>query len=168
MLSREKPFVDWNQTFRPPIWYLENCMSKKIWRTSFKKFVQKRFRQTFQCVMPSKEKSLLTEFKPLELDLASRELHGEQNLKELIQETTSNIPCIAPCFRKRSHFLIEFKPLQLEPGNSRNAWRRKFERISSRNYFKSTSNRLCTAPYLWERSYFLLKINLQSSIFFSI
>ena len=108
-----------------------------------------------------KKSHFLIEFKPLELDLASREFHGEQNLKELIQETTSNIPCIAPCFRKRSHFLIEFKPLQLEPGNSRNAWRRKFERISSRNYFNSTSNRLCTAP-------FLLKINLHSSIFFSI
>ena len=39
--------------------------------------------------MPSKEKSLLTEFKPLELDLASRELHGEENLKEFIHEITS-------------------------------------------------------------------------------
>ena len=112
-----------------------------------------------QCVMLSRQNSLFDwnrTFRARKFDTC--------NSRKLFKSGSDRLFSVS-CFRKRSHFLTEFKPLRLEPGFSTNARRRKFERISSRNHVKSTSNRLCTAPYFRERSHFLLKPNLQISIF---
>ena len=54
--------------------------------------------------------------------------------------------------------LIEFEPSELQFGISRVVWRRKFETINSRYWFKSGSNWLCSAAYFRMRNHFLTEI----------
>ena len=95
--------------------------------------------------------------------LACRESYGEENLTQFIQKISSKWICGASCFRQRSRFLTEIKPSELESDISRIEWRRKFETIHSRHWFKNCSNWICAASCFRERIGFWLKSKLQNS-----
>ena len=68
--------------------------------------------------------------------LASRESYGEENLTQFIQKISSKWICGASWFRHRSCVLNMFKLLELEFASSWMVWRRTFETLKSRIWFK--------------------------------